>query len=79
MWPLMDGYQKQNKQPVALQLSFLATETYRQQTLTLIHKNTITLGCDTGPSKYALAKNVWHFSTHPVVKNLMFKAVRYTE
>ena len=45
----------------------------------LIHKNTVTLGCDTGPSKNALAKDVWHFSTYPVVKNLMFKAAKYTE
>ena len=45
----------------------------------LIHKNTVTLGCDTGPCKYALAKDVWHFSTHSVVKNLMFKAAKYTE
>lgn len=45
----------------------------------LIHKNTVTLGSDTRPSKYALAKDVWHFSTHPVVKNLMFKAAKYSE
>lgn len=45
----------------------------------LIHKNTVTLGRDTGPSKNALAKDVWHFSTYPVVKNLMFKAAKYTE
>lgn len=39
----------------------------------IIPKNTVTLGCDTGPFKCALAKGIWHFSIHSVKKNLMFK------